>query len=98
MMTIKILFISTILLFAVGTRAQDGNPVNCSQLAEIGANAYRTKADGYPMQQVLGEVGAILKDPQVKDAAHGAIMAIYEDAYIKSPAQAYRKVYAACKN
>ena len=70
----------------------------CNQLADIGANAYRTKKEGHPLGTVLQKVGYILSDdPQKKEAAQGVVTAIYGDGSIRSAKQAYSIVYSACK-
>ena len=75
-----------------------GSASYCSQLAEIGANAYQTKQAGYSMSEVLQKVGYALKgDTQKQSAAQGVIVAIYGDASIRSSSQAYSNVYRACK-
>lgn len=94
-------FIFTLLVFAIpiSASAQEfGSAVYCSQLADIGANAYRTKIEGHPMASVHQKIGYILSDnPQKKQAAQGVVIAIYGDGSIKSPKQAYNIVYSACK-
>jgi hypothetical protein len=76
-----------------------GSAAYCSQLAEIGANAYRTKKDGHPLEVVLQKVGYVIgnSDPQKKQAAQGVVIAVYGDRSIKSAQQAYDIVYKACK-
>jgi hypothetical protein len=69
----------------------------CGQLADIGANAYRTKKDGYSLESALQTVEYILaNNPQKKQAAEGVVIAIYGDASITSPKQAYDIVYSSC--
>lgn len=75
-----------------------GSAEYCNQLAEIGANAYRTKAEGYSLSQVLNLVGqGLAHDPQKQRAAQGVVTAIYGDASIKSPSAASKVVFSACR-
>jgi hypothetical protein len=75
-----------------------GSAAYCGQLADVGANAYRTKKEGHSMETVLQKVGYVLSDnPQKKQAAQGVVIAVYGDGSIKSPKQAYDIVYSACK-
>jgi|SRR5512133_600906 hypothetical protein len=70
----------------------------CGKLAQIGASAWRTRADGYPMDRVLNEVNSILSaKPKTLEDAHEVIVAIYGDQSVSSPQQAYAKVYDDCK-
>lgn len=88
-----------VLALPLGASAQEfGSAAYCSQLADIGANAYRTKKDGHSMDTVLQKIGYILSDnPQKKQAAQGVVIAVYGDGSIRSPKQAYEIVYSACK-
>lgn len=90
-----------LLVFALPLTAsaqEFGSAAYCSQLAEIGANAYRTKKDGHSMDSVLQKVGYILSDnPQKKQAAQGVVIAVYGDSSIRSTKQASEIVYSACK-
>lgn len=90
-----------LLMFMLSTSASAqafGSAAYCSQLAEIGSNAYRTKKDGHSMESVLQKIGYILADnSQKKNAAQGVVIAIYGDGSIKSAQQAYNNVYSACK-
>lgn len=75
-----------------------GNDQYCGKLAQIGASAWRTRTDGYPMERVLTEVNTILgAKPQTREDAHEVIVAIYADQSVNSPQQAYAKVYDDCK-
>lgn len=89
-----------VLALPIATSAQEfGSAPYCSQLADIGANAYRTKKDGHSMDSVLQKIGYILFDnPQKKQAAQGVVIAVYGDSSIRSPKQAYEIVYSACKS
>lgn len=89
----------TALLLPTPAAAQKfGSAEYCKQLAEIGANAYRTKVDGHSMSTVLGVIGPMLAhDPQKKQAAEGVVIAIYGDSSIRSSSQAYSTVFSACK-
>jgi hypothetical protein len=80
------------------TVAQDfGSPQYCSQLANIGANAVRTKLDGYPLSQILQAVGELLAhDQQKRVAAEGVVRIVYGDSSLKSPQEAYDAVYSSC--
>lgn len=70
----------------------------CGKLAQIGASAWRTRADGYPMERVLNEVKTILQSkPDTLEDAQDAIVAIYGDRSVSSPQQAYAKVYDHCR-
>jgi hypothetical protein len=70
----------------------------CGKLAQIGASAYRTRADGYPMDKVLNEVKTILQSkPETLEDAQEAIVSIYDDRSVRSPQQAYSKVYDHCR-
>ena len=69
----------------------------CGKLAQIGASAFRTRDDGYPMERVLTEVNSILSTkPQTMEDAHEVIVAIYADKSVSSARQAYAKVYEDC--
>jgi hypothetical protein len=70
----------------------------CGKLAQIGASAFRTRNDGYPMERVLTEVNSILSaKPQTMEDAHEVIVAIYADKSVNSARQAYSKVYEDCR-
>lgn len=70
----------------------------CGKLAQIGASAWRTRTDGYPMDKVLTEVNTILSGkPDTMEDAHEVIVAIYSDTSVNSSKQAYSKVYDGCK-
>lgn len=70
----------------------------CGKLAQIGASAWRTRTDGYPMDRVLTEVNAILgAQPQILEDAHEVIVAIYTDPSVNSSKRAYAKVYEDCR-
>jgi hypothetical protein len=70
----------------------------CGKLAQIGASAFRTRADGYPMDRVLNEVKTILQSkPDTLEDAQEAIVSIYGDRSVSSPQQAYAKVYDHCR-
>jgi hypothetical protein len=70
----------------------------CGKLAQIGASAWRTRTDGYPMERVLTEVNTILgAKPKTLEDAHEVIVAIYADQSVNSPQQAYTKVYEDCR-
>ena len=70
----------------------------CGKLAQIGASAFRTRADGYPMDRVLNEVKTILQSkPETLEDAQEAIVSIYDDRSVNSPQQAYAKVYDHCR-
>nr|WP_314629516.1 hypothetical protein [uncultured Noviherbaspirillum sp.] len=70
----------------------------CGKLAQIGASAFRTRNDGYPMERVLTEVNSILSaKPQTMEDAHEVIVAIYADKSVSSARQAYAKVYEDCR-
>jgi hypothetical protein len=70
----------------------------CGKLAQIGASAWRTRTDGYPMDRVLTEVDTILSaKPKTLEDAHEVIVAIYADKSVSSPQQAYAKVYEDCR-
>lgn len=92
------------LLVALGApaaaAAQDlGGDQYCGQLAQIGASAWRTRADGYPVEQVLREVRSILRShPHRLEQAEDVIVEIYQDRSVSSPGQAYSKVYAGCRH
>ena len=74
------------------------NDQYCGKLAQIGASAWRTRTDGYPMDRVLTEVNTILgAKPQTLEDAHEVIVAIYADQSVNSPQQAYSKVYEDCR-
>jgi len=74
------------------------NDQYCGKLAQIGASAWRTRTDGYPMDRVLDEVNTILSaKPQTLEDAHEVIVAIYADQSVSSPEQAYAKVYQDCR-
>lgn len=74
-----------------------GNDLYCGKLAQIGASAWRTRTDGYPMDAVLNKVNAILSSkPDTLEDAHEVIVAIYSDSSVNSSKQAYAKVYAGC--
>jgi len=73
-----------------------GSHQYCDQLADIGANTYDVKKDGYPMETVLTRIGGMLEG-QKKEAAQGVIVAIYGDSSIRSRKHAYSTVYSACK-
>jgi hypothetical protein len=78
--------------------AAAANDQYCGKLAQIGASAWRTRTDGYPMDRVLGEVDTILSaKPQTLEDAHEVIVAIYADQSVSSPQQAYAKVYEDCR-
>lgn len=96
----------TLLLMSLCTMASSGtataplaaNDQYCGKLAQIGASAWRTRTDGYPMERVLDEVNAILNaKPQTQEDAHEVIVAIYADKSVGSPQQAYAKVYEDCR-
>ena len=73
------------------------NDQYCVKLAQIGASAYRTRSDGYPMESVLTEVNAILNSkPETREDAHEVIVAIYADKSVSSARQAYSRVYEDC--
>ena len=70
----------------------------CGKLAQIGASAWRTRTDGYPMERVLTEVNTILgAKPKTLEDAHEVIVAIYADQSVNSSQQAYTKVYEDCR-
>ena len=70
----------------------------CDKLAQIGASAWRTRTDGYPMEKVLTEVNTILSaKPDTLEDAHEVIVAIYSDTSVNSSNKAYTKVYDSCK-
>lgn len=70
----------------------------CGKLAQIGASAWRTRTDGYPMDKVLTEVHTILSGkPDTLEDAQGVIVAIYGDRSVNSSQQAYTKVYQDCR-
>lgn len=70
----------------------------CGKLAQIGASAWRTRTDGYPMDKVLTEVNSILSGkPDTLQDAHQVITTIYGDSSISSAKQAYTKVYDDCR-
>lgn len=70
----------------------------CGKLAQIGASAWRTRTDGYPMDRVLTEVDTILSaKPKTLEDAQEVIVAIYADKSVSSPQQAYAKVYEDCR-
>ena len=74
------------------------NDQYCGKLAQIGASAWRTRTDGYPMDRVLTEVNSILSaKPKTLEDAHEVIVAIYADKSVSSPQQAYAKVYEDCR-
>jgi hypothetical protein len=74
-----------------------GNDQYCGKLAQIGASAWRTRTDGYPMERVLTEVNTILgAKPKTREDAHEVIVAIYADRSVNTPQQAYAKVYEDC--
>jgi hypothetical protein len=76
----------------------EANDKYCGKLAQIGASAWRTRSDGYPMDRVLSEVNTILSaKPQTLEDAHEVIVAIYADKSVNSPQQAYAKVYEDCR-
>lgn len=82
----------------VASAQEFGSAAYCSQLADIGANAYRTKKDGHSMDTVLQKVDYILSDnPQKKQAAQGVVIAVYGDSSIRSAKQASEIVYSSCK-
>src|SRR5690242_689496 len=74
-------------------RAQDHSSEQyCGKLAQIGASAWRTRTDGYPVEKVLSEVRTILRsNPQTLEDAQDAIVAIYNDGSVTSSQQAYSK-------
>src|SRR6476661_6933615 len=67
--------------FSSEARAQTSSTEQyCGKLAQIGASAWRTRTDGYPVEKVLNEVNAILRsNPQTLEDAQDAIVAIYND-------------------
>lgn len=70
----------------------------CGKLAQIGASAWRTRTDGYPMEKVLTEVKTILSSkPDTLEDAHEVITTIYADGTVSSAKQAYSKVYEGCR-
>ena len=70
----------------------------CGKLAQIGASAFLTRNDGYPMDRVLTEVNSILSaKPQTMEDAHEVIVAIYADKSVNSARQAYSPVYEDCR-
>ena len=70
----------------------------CGKLAQIGASAWRTRTDGYPMDKVLNEVNTILSGkPDTMEDAHEVIVAIYSDPSVHTSKQAFAKVYDSCK-
>lgn len=74
------------------------NDQYCGKLAQIGASAWRTRTDGYPMERVLNEVNTILSTkPQTLEDAQEVIVAIYADKSVSSPQQAYARVYEDCR-
>lgn len=74
------------------------NDQYCGKLAQIGASAWQTRTDGYPMDRVLSEVNTILSaKPKTLEDAHEVIVAIYGDQSVSSPQQAYAKVYEDCR-
>jgi len=104
---IRKLFISALCAMSLSTtalssetRAQDPSSEQyCGKLAQIGASAWRTRSDGYPVDKVLNEVKAILRsNPQTLEDARDAIVAIYKDPSVSSPQQAYSKVYDDCRH
>jgi hypothetical protein len=98
MNTYKVLVLTGMLSVGNAYAGDMGSASYCSQLAEIGANAYQTKQAGYSMSEVLQKVGYVLKsDTQKQNAAQGVIIAIYGDSSIRSSSQAYSAVYKACK-
>jgi hypothetical protein len=73
------------------------NDQYCIKLAQIGASAFRTRSDGYPMERVLTEVNAILSSkPETREDANEVIVAIYTDKSVSSARQAYSRVYEDC--
>ena len=78
--------------------ATAANDQYCGKLAQIGASAWRTRTDGYPMDRVLDEVDTILSaKPQTLEDAHEVIVAVYADTSVSSAQQAYAKVYEDCR-
>ena len=76
-----------------------GGEQYCGQLAQIGASAWRTRVDGYPVEQVLREVRSILRSqPHRLEQAEDVIVDIYQDRSVSSAGQAYSKVYAGCRH
>lgn len=86
--------------FPLTVAAQEfGSATYCAQLAEIGANAFRTKQEGHSLDTVLQKVSYVMgnSDPQKKQAAQGVVIAVYGDSSIRSAQQAHDIVYRACK-
>lgn len=70
----------------------------CSELADIGANAWQTKQDGHTLGEVMATVKKVLPtDPMKRQAVEGTIIAVYGDNSLKSAAQARRAIYDGCK-
>jgi hypothetical protein len=103
-MTRKLAGSALAILVALGpcmqAAAEDpGGGQYCGQLAQIGASAWRTRVDGYPVEQVLREVRSILgSHPHRLEQAEDVIVEIYQDRSVSSASQAYRKVYADCRH
>ena len=95
---VKVSIFVSLLAIGHAYAGDEGSSTYCSQLAEIGANAYQTKQAGYSMGEVLQKIGDGLRsDAQKKTAAQGVVVAVYGDASIRSASQAYGIVYNACK-
>ena len=69
----------------------------CGKLAQIGASAWRTRTDGYPVEKVLTEVKTILSKPETLEDAQEVITDIYADSSVGSAKEAYAKVYEDCR-
>jgi hypothetical protein len=103
---IRKLFLSAVCTMSISATAFSGeaqaqgqaDQQYCGKLAQIGASAWRTRTDGYPMDRVLNEVKTILQSkPQTLEDAEEVIVAIYGDRSVNSPHQAYSKVYDHCR-
>ncbi|MCC4115287.1 hypothetical protein LLG90_07995 [Aromatoleum toluclasticum] len=95
---VGIAVVTALLLPTPATAQKFGSTEYCKQLADIGANAYRTKADGHSLSSVLNVIGPMLAhDPQKKQAAEGVVIAIFGDSSIRSSSQAYSTVFSVCR-
>lgn len=84
--------------YSAPAHAQAATEQYCGKLAQIGASAWRTRTDGYPMDKVLTEVHTILSGkPDTLEDAQEVIVAIYGDRSVNSSQQAYTKVYQDCR-
>lgn len=97
-MKTAILFSALVFISNAAFSQQIGSSTYCSQLADIGANAFNTKKAGHSLNYVLTAIGSMLAhDPQKKRAAEGTVIAIYGDNSIRSATEARQIVYTACK-